>query len=104
MGKFDWVSCLRIHVSICLETVCLVVDCGEFPALLNGKVHVIHTTYQSRVNLTCEDGYNLVGASSAVCLANGTWSNEIPRCIGKDELCVCVCVCMYVCIYVCMYV
>ena len=68
------------------EIRCLVVDCDELPVLLNGKVHVINTTYQSRVNFTCQDGYYLDGASSAVCLANGSWSNQFPRCISKDEL------------------
>ena len=61
------------------------VDCGDFPPLLNGIVHAINTTYQSRVNFTCEIRYNLVGTSFAVCLANGTWSDKMPQCLSKDE-------------------
>ena len=61
----------------------LEVDCGGLPPLLNGIVHAINTTYQSRVDFTCEPGYNLVGASSAVCLANGTWTEKMPQCISK---------------------
>ena len=72
-------------VVIMPKTICLVVDCQGFSTLLNGEVHVVNTTYQSRVNFTCDDGYRIVGAGSAVCLANGTWSNEIPQCIGEDE-------------------
>ena len=129
VGKLDWPSCQTMHAKA--ETMCLVVVCGEFSALLNGKAHVINRTYQSRVNFTCEDGYDLVGSSSAVCLANGTWNDELPRCRSKDEFicvyllarvyvckCVCVCtpfclpvclsvylfVCLYVCMHVCMYV
>ena len=59
------------------------VDCGPLPHLLNGKVHVITTTYKSRVNFTCDKGYYLAGASSAICLGNGAWSKEMPECIGK---------------------
>ena len=75
--------CMCMYVCMC---VCIVIDCREHPSFLNGKVHVMNTTYQSRVNFTCDDGYDLVGVSYAVCLANGTWSDEIPRCISKDEL------------------
>jgi hypothetical protein len=63
--------------------LCTIVDCGEFPTLVNGKVHVIHTTYQSRANFTCLNGYDIDGASSSVCLFNGTWSNQIPQCTSK---------------------
>ena len=61
----------------------LVVDCGDLPPLLNGITHVINTTYKSRIDFTCENGYDLVGASFAVCLTNGTWNEEMPRCISK---------------------
>ena len=69
---------------IALEaTCCCLVVCGEFPILLNGKVHAITTTYKSRVNFTCDKGYYLAGASSAICLGNGSWSKEMPECIGE---------------------
>ena len=61
-------------------------DCREFPKFLNGKVDVISTTYRSRVNLTCKEGYNIVGSSSAVCLGTGTWSPNMSLCISKDKL------------------
>jgi hypothetical protein len=54
------------------------------PLLANGKVHVLNTTHQSRnVQFTCQDGYNLIGSSSAVCLVNGSWSNPTPVCTSK---------------------
>ena len=65
--------------------VCIVMDCRESPPPLNGNVDVISTTYKSRVNFTCKNGYELVGSSSAVCLANGTWSAEMPLCISKTS-------------------
>jgi CUB/sushi domain-containing protein len=65
--------------------VCSIVDCGD-PSLMNGKVHVINTNYQSRANFTCQDGYNLIGSSSSVCSANGQWSNQLPLCTSKRFL------------------
>jgi CUB/sushi domain-containing protein len=60
----------------------VVIDCGELQPSPNVVVYALHTTYQSHVNFTCEDGYNLVGSSSTHCLANGSWSNEMPQCIS----------------------
>ena len=79
-------ACMHVCMYLCVY-VCIVVDCRELPTLLNGKVHVINTTYLSRVNFSCEEDYNLVGVSSTVCLANKSWSDEMPRCISKDECC-----------------
>jgi hypothetical protein len=68
-----------------LQLFCtLAVDCGKFPTLLNGKIHSHGTTYQSVVNFTCQDGYKLDGPSSALCLANGSWSDQLPKCIGNS--------------------
>jgi hypothetical protein len=63
---------------------CKIVDCGDFPSPLNGFVQIVNTTYRASVNFTCEDGYNLVGRHSSLCLANSSWSNEIPQCIIVD--------------------
>ena len=63
-------------------------DCGDLRPLPNGAVHVINTTYQSRVNFTCENGHDLVGTLFVVCLANGTWSEAMPQCISKTHCCV----------------
>jgi CUB/sushi domain-containing protein len=71
---------LLLWLTLIEEKSAAIVNCGGIPPLINGKVHVINTTYGSRVNFTCQDGYNLTGASSAVCLANNTWSNQMPRC------------------------
>ena len=66
---------------------CLVVDCGQPLLLRHGQVHLTNTTYRSRVNFTCNQGYDLVGISSTVCVANGTWSEEAPLCISKLDYC-----------------
>jgi hypothetical protein len=68
---------------------CTAVDCGNLYDPVNGKVDVISTTYLSRVNFTCRQGYDLNGASSAECLHNGTWSKQTPLCTSE---CICIAV------------
>ncbi|KAM3624423.1 uncharacterized protein V6R79_023223 [Siganus canaliculatus] len=46
----------------------------------NGEVYYEDIVYQSRINFTCYEGYILSGASTAECLANGTWNSEVPKC------------------------
>ena len=38
-------------------------------------------TFGSSVKFTCEQGYKLVGNSSATCLRSGNWSSSAPSCI-----------------------
>ncbi|KAM7419025.1 hypothetical protein PAMA_016241 [Pampus argenteus] len=52
-----------------------------YPDLLpNGELYYEDTVYQSMINYTCHSGYTLTGGSTAVCLANGTWSIPVPDC------------------------
>ena len=41
--------------------------------------------YGTVVNITCEEGYDLEGSESRMCLSNGSWS-------GEDTICVCKCI------------
>ncbi|XP_078589338.1 sushi, von Willebrand factor type A, EGF and pentraxin domain-containing protein 1-like [Branchiostoma floridae x Branchiostoma japonicum] len=38
------------------------------------------TSFQDQVQFTCNEGYELSGASSATCQADQTWSNPVPTC------------------------
>lgn len=52
-----------------------------YPDLLpNGELYYEDTVYQNTIDYTCYEGYTLIGASTAVCLANGTWSTTVPVC------------------------
>ncbi|KAJ0050722.1 hypothetical protein NL108_005084, partial [Boleophthalmus pectinirostris] len=47
---------------------------------MNGQMYYNSTFYLSTVNYACDDGYILIGASSALCDSNGNWSATEPRC------------------------
>ena len=51
------------------------IDCGTIEAPENGTVSVSSTTYNSRANYSCNEGYILIGDESVTCLASGMWSN-----------------------------
>lgn len=70
------------------SVICCLAICGELPVIMNGKIHVDTTTYKSRVNFTCNDDYrySITGASSAVCLSNGTRSEDIALCTGVESV------------------
>lgn len=59
---------------------CIPKNCPYPDDLSNGETDYEDTVYQSTVNYTCHEGYVMIGASSAVCLANGTWSTPAPQC------------------------
>lgn len=62
------------------QFTCRPVQCPSPDPPLNGEMHYEDIVYQSTVNFTCAEGYILSGASSAVCLINGTWSAAEPQC------------------------
>ncbi|XP_074555483.1 beta-2-glycoprotein 1-like [Halichoeres trimaculatus] len=59
---------------------CIPKHCPYPDDLSNGEVEYEETVYQSIINYTCHEGYVMTGASSAECLANGTWSTPAPQC------------------------
>ncbi|EDO36528.1 predicted protein, partial [Nematostella vectensis] len=61
---------------------CKVIDCGRLTVPLNGKLEGSLTTYSSTINITCDEGYALIGPESRVCQANGTWSGSNVTCRG----------------------
>ena len=64
---------------------CLPIDCGDPGQPLFGRRELSNTTYQSTVNYTCVNGsYQLMGAATRQCLANGSWSESLPSCILID--------------------
>ncbi|KAM7393973.1 hypothetical protein PAMP_020802 [Pampus punctatissimus] len=59
---------------------CIPKQCPYPDLLSNGELYYEDTVYQSTINYTCHNGYTLTGGSTAVCLANGTWSIPVPDC------------------------
>lgn len=69
---------------------CVYVDCGTPESIDNGKFNLVSnvTYYGSAVLYECDDHFQLDGHGRRLCLENGTWSSETPKCqeINCDEL------------------
>ena len=61
----------------------LVVDCLNLTSPSNGQVSLATTTLGSVAMYTCDNGYEVVGASMRECQANGSWSENEPVCESK---------------------
>lgn len=60
------------------------IDCGKVPPLLYGTANYTNgTTYlHSEVQYSCVNNYRLNGVNKRICLENGQWSHESPKCEG----------------------
>ncbi|XP_052579734.1 fibulin-7 isoform X2 [Peromyscus californicus insignis] len=56
------------------------VSCPALDAPPDGKKFGSKYLVDHEVHFTCNPGFRLVGPSSVVCLANGTWTGEKPHC------------------------
>ncbi|XP_066271289.1 sushi, von Willebrand factor type A, EGF and pentraxin domain-containing protein 1-like [Branchiostoma lanceolatum] len=60
---------------------CRPVQCPQLTAPVNGELSPPGaTSYPDVVRFACDQGYELVGADSATCQADQTWSEAIPTC------------------------
>lgn len=57
--------------------------CGDPGVPAQGKREGKSFIYQSEVSFSCNPPFILVGSSTRICQADGTWSGSSPRCIGK---------------------
>jgi CUB/sushi domain-containing protein len=63
------------------EPTCDVIDCGAPPTIPNGHVDFQTTTFASRANYTCNEGYTISGSSLArFCTDEEKWSGTLPVC------------------------
>ncbi|XP_035665958.1 P-selectin-like [Branchiostoma floridae] len=64
---------------------CTVVQCPELTPPANGSLSPTGVNlYNDEVIFTCNQGYELLGASSMRCQANRTWSDPVPTCTDID--------------------
>ncbi|XP_052274481.1 uncharacterized protein LOC127874294 isoform X2 [Dreissena polymorpha] len=61
---------------------CQLIDCKD-PTPLKGFVNSSETTVNAVVNVSCENGYTLLGASVIICESTGIWSGT-PTCDPSD--------------------
>ena len=66
-----------------LCTYNVVVDCGNPDTPTNGSISFSSTNYSSEANISCDEGYVLIGESVRNCTESGTWSNPEVECRCK---------------------
>ncbi|XP_074178083.1 complement receptor type 1 isoform X9 [Rhinolophus sinicus] len=83
-GKPFSIKCLENLTWSSVKNVCTRKVCRTPPDPVNGIVHIdTDSQLGSRINYSCNIGYQLVGHSSAKCIISGTiavWETEPPLC------------------------
>ena len=60
---------------------CTIVSCNTIDTLDNGIVMGNIYTFGAVITFNCSNGFQLNGASSIQCLADGNWSASTPSCV-----------------------
>ncbi|CAH1270984.1 CSMD1 [Branchiostoma lanceolatum] len=68
------------------EASCAVINCGEPDPVWNGFWEGSDYGHRAEVSFSCRRGFLHVGAMSAVCQDDETWSSPSPHCFGKCEI------------------
>ena len=65
--------------------VCVIKDCGNLTAPVNGTVDMTGTTVYSVARYNCTVGYRMIGYNERTCTTSEHWTLESPHCelIGK---------------------
>ncbi|XP_060565067.1 fibropellin-1-like isoform X2 [Ruditapes philippinarum] len=67
------------------DPTCEILDCGFVADIVNGGIsYSVGTIYGSTVYYVCDNGYEVTGVASRVCLATGSWSDNQPVCTILD--------------------
>lgn len=63
----------------------IVIKCERF-TIANGKIKPRYLKFNTKVNITCNDGYRLRGSSVVTCGANSSWIPALPTCEQGNTL------------------
>ncbi|XP_052280448.1 sushi, von Willebrand factor type A, EGF and pentraxin domain-containing protein 1-like [Dreissena polymorpha] len=67
-----------------ISPVCTIKDCEQLSDIDHGIVTFTKTTFGETANYSCNDGYELNGATTRHCNASGMWSGDKPVCVIAD--------------------
>ena len=59
---------------------CLYAECPDLDDIPNGSVSLSGNTEGSIAKYICNDGFELVGDPTRVCMSDSTWGGEPPTC------------------------
>ncbi|GAB0094394.1 sushi, von Willebrand factor type A, EGF and pentraxin domain-containing protein 1 [Sergentomyia squamirostris] len=68
------------------QPACLASQCSPLPEVANANVTLLNgggRSYGTIVRFECAPGYERTGAPVLICMSNGTWSNDVPKCSRK---------------------
>ena len=78
-----YVQCLLNVLVILVILINTAVDCGVL-TITNGQVMTPSgTTFTNNATYSCDPGYNLNGAGTRTCDADGMWTPDPPVCDRK---------------------
>ncbi|XP_076145380.1 sushi, von Willebrand factor type A, EGF and pentraxin domain-containing protein 1 isoform X2 [Alosa pseudoharengus] len=76
----SFTTCLANGTWTQATPACYPADCGQPPAIANGRVTGNDYGYLSEVRYECNEGYSLTGSSLRVCKDDALWDRPPPRC------------------------
>ncbi|XP_040195469.1 C4b-binding protein alpha chain-like [Rana temporaria] len=80
-GTKNSITCLEDGTWSTPEVFCQRRSCGNPGEVLNGQMEATDFLFGSTVKYTCDEGFRLLSKRNVrECLADGTWSNELPQC------------------------
>lgn len=60
----------------------IAIECGELAQPANGAVRVSGTRFGESARYSCTFGFILQGNEIRVCQIDGSWSGNVPVCVG----------------------
>ncbi|KAI1888389.1 hypothetical protein AGOR_G00184640 [Albula goreensis] len=64
--------------------LCVMVDCGHPPTLMDASTVGSNFTLGSLVHYICKEGYTLIGLMTRECLPTGEWSQSSAHCLARS--------------------
>ncbi|XP_065190475.1 uncharacterized protein LOC135821340 [Sycon ciliatum] len=63
---------------------CTAITCKDPATPRNGSKNIQGLSYNSHVNFTCDEGFNLIGSPKATCTGQDKWSSAAPTCAPQS--------------------